>query len=169
MICKHAVSVLLRSDWESVEMNHRPSSSSATGREKEPWTICLFICLTQKINRSIYYPGVWMSIHGCHVFPFRELLFVQNSLFVWIVSSHQMLQCPKISLSMEYFPKDADSSTRKQMSPPSALRVPVEMEELGNRRLFSTSRTRTPGIQLGPTNLTEKLDKLVGNKSEDQS
>lgn len=104
--------------------------------------------------------------HGYHVFPFAEWLFVQNSLFVWIVSFHQMPQCPKISLSMEYFPKDADSITRKQMSPPLALCVSVEMEGLGNRHLFSTSKTRSPGIQLCPTNLTEKLGRSLWETSQ---
>ena len=48
-----------------------------------------------------------MSIHGYH-FLSSLLLSVQNSLFAETVSSHEMPQCPEISLSMGYFPKYTD-------------------------------------------------------------
>ena len=52
-----------------------------------------------------------MSIQGYHFLP-SLLLFVQNSLFAETVSSHQMPQCPEISLPMGHFPKYTDGNAK---------------------------------------------------------
>lgn len=54
-----------------------------------------------------------MSICGYHLFPRTDAIYIRFTLCLDKVSSHQIPQCPEISLFMEYVFKDADSNTKK--------------------------------------------------------